>query len=64
MGNNEIPDLLPGTLDLLILRSLRSGEMHGYGIAQRIKASTVRDKTFGELGLIIQHQRDSHDLLS
>ena len=30
-------ELLPGTLDLLILRTLVAGEMHGYGIAQRLK---------------------------
>ena len=30
-------DLLPGTLDLLILRTLMPGAMHGYGIAQRLK---------------------------
>jgi PadR family transcriptional regulator PadR len=29
-------DLLQGTLDLLILRSLGMGPNHGYGIAQRI----------------------------
>jgi len=29
-------DLLQGTLDLLILRSLGSGPNHGYGIAARI----------------------------
>jgi transcriptional regulator len=29
-------DLLPGTLDLLILQSLSLGRMHGYGIAQHI----------------------------
>jgi transcriptional regulator len=31
-------DLLQGTLDLLILRTLTSGPMHGWGIAQRIQA--------------------------
>lgn len=31
------PDLLPGTLDLLILRVLAGGTAHGYGIAQQIK---------------------------
>jgi DNA-binding PadR family transcriptional regulator len=31
------PDLLPGTLDLLILRLLASESMHGYGLAQRLK---------------------------
>ena len=30
-------DLLPGTLDMLVLRTLSAGPMHGYGIAQHIK---------------------------
>jgi transcriptional regulator len=30
-------ELLPGTLDMLILKSLSIGVMHGYGIAQHIK---------------------------
>ena len=30
-------DLLRGTLDLLILRTLASGEMHGWGISQRLQ---------------------------
>jgi PadR family transcriptional regulator len=30
-------DLLQGTLDLLILRTLASGEMHGWGISQRLQ---------------------------
>jgi PadR family transcriptional regulator len=29
-------DLLPGTLDLLILRTLALGSLHGYGVSQRI----------------------------
>jgi transcriptional regulator len=35
MGIRQI-DLLQGTLDLLILKSLSSGANHGYGIATRI----------------------------
>ena len=31
-------DLLQGTLDLLILRTLSAGPMHGWGISQRIQA--------------------------
>ena len=31
------PDLLPGTLDMLILKTLSRGSMHGYGIALSIK---------------------------
>jgi PadR family transcriptional regulator PadR len=30
-------DLLPGTLDMLILKTLTSGPLHGYGIALHIK---------------------------
>ncbi len=32
------PDLLQGTLDLLILRVLALGPLHGWGISQRISA--------------------------
>jgi transcriptional regulator len=38
MARSAAPDLLPGTLDSLILRILSRGSMHGYGIAQRLKA--------------------------
>ena len=33
-GKNE---LLPGTLEMLILQTLKNGRRHGYGIAQRIQ---------------------------
>ncbi len=33
-------DLLPGTLDLLVLRTLSVGPCHGYGIAQHIARLT------------------------
>ena len=36
------PDLLPGILYLPILRTLRSGPLHGYAIAKRIKEASVR----------------------
>jgi PadR family transcriptional regulator PadR len=29
-------DLLQGTLDLLVLRTLAAGDMHGWGISQRL----------------------------
>jgi PadR family transcriptional regulator, regulatory protein PadR len=38
--------LVQGTLDLLVLRTLASGPMHGYGIA-----TDVRDRTGGELSI-------------
>ncbi|HEY3705723.1 MAG TPA: PadR family transcriptional regulator [Terracidiphilus sp.] len=31
------PDLLPGTLDMLVLKTLARAPLHGYGIAQSIK---------------------------
>jgi transcriptional regulator len=36
----ESLDLLPGTLFMLILRTLMRGPMHGYAIARRIKESS------------------------
>jgi transcriptional regulator len=33
----EKTELLPGTLEMLILKTLTRGRMHGYGIAQNIK---------------------------
>jgi PadR family transcriptional regulator PadR len=33
-------DLLPGTLDMLILRTLQWGDQHGYAIAQTIRAQS------------------------
>src|ERR1700733_7048732 len=31
------PELMPGTLDMLILKTLTRAPLHGYGIAQSIK---------------------------
>jgi transcriptional regulator len=36
----DTPQLLPGTLFMLILRSLARGPLHGYAIARRIKDSS------------------------
>lgn len=33
-------ELLPGTLEMLILQTLTRGMMHGYGIAQHIQETT------------------------
>jgi PadR family transcriptional regulator, regulatory protein PadR len=33
----RIPDLLPGTLDLLILRTLQRETLHGWAISERIQ---------------------------
>jgi transcriptional regulator len=36
MGTKSKTDLLPGTLDMLVLKTLTRGHMHGYAIAQLI----------------------------
>jgi len=40
MANESRPELLPGTLYLLVLRTLSRGPLHGYAIAKRIKESS------------------------
>src|SRR2546423_1652869 len=40
MNPREKKDVLQGTLDLLILKTLALGPQHGYGIAQRIEQIT------------------------
>lgn len=37
---NQPAELLPGTLDLLILKAVSLGELHGYGILLRIEQIT------------------------
>jgi PadR family transcriptional regulator PadR len=51
------PDLLPGTLDLLVLRILARGSMHGYGIAQRLKDLSEDVLQVGESSLYPSLQR-------
>jgi len=37
MPRQTAPDLLPGTLDLLILRTLQTDAMHGWAISERVQ---------------------------
>ena len=37
MTRRATPDLLPGTLDLLILRTLQKEALHGWAISERIQ---------------------------
>ena len=50
-------ELLPGTLDLLILRALVPGSMHGYGIASRLKQVSEDVLQVGESSLYPALQR-------
>ncbi|MGH9466275.1 MAG: PadR family transcriptional regulator [Terriglobales bacterium] len=38
MARGSDSDLLPGTLDMLILDTLQRGPLHGYGIARHIRS--------------------------
>src|SRR5205085_3513908 len=50
-------ELLPGTLDLLVLRTLTRGPMHGYGIALRLKELSRDVLQVGESSLYPALQR-------
>src|SRR5437016_986871 len=58
MGTRSAPpDLLPGTLDMLILRILARGPAHGYGIAQHLKDVSEEVLQVGESSLYPALQR-------
>jgi transcriptional regulator len=50
-------ELLPGTLDMLILRTLQRGTMHGYGIAQHLRIVSDEILQVGESSLYPSLQR-------
>lgn len=56
MGQETL-ELLPGTLDLLILKTLAGGVTHGYGIAQRLKEVSDDVLQVGESSLYPALQR-------
>src|SRR5579862_6759016 len=57
MGVTNSPDLLPGTLDLLILQALVGDARHGYGIAEHIRRSSGGTLDVGESALYPALQR-------
>src|SRR5262244_2529410 len=61
MGDSVAPthsaELLPGTLDLLVLRTLVRGPQHGYGIAERVKELSRDVLQVGESSLYPALQR-------
>jgi transcriptional regulator len=50
-------EILPGTLDLLILKTLSRGPLHGYGIAQHLHAVSDEVLSVGEGSLYPALQR-------
>ena len=57
MGRDDALDLLPGTLDLLILGTLAAERQHGYGIAQRLRLLSDDVLQVGESSLYPALQR-------
>ena len=55
--SNKSSELLPGTLDLLILRTLTTGPKHGYGIAERLREVSQDVLHVGESSLYPGLQR-------
>jgi PadR family transcriptional regulator PadR len=56
-GSHEAPDLLPGTLDMLVLTTLTHGQLHGYGIAERLRTISDDVLQVGESSLYPALQR-------
>ena len=54
---NTTSDLLPGTLELLILKSLVGGPKHGYGIVEHLRLASNDVLRVGESALYPALQR-------
>ena len=58
MGLTNTPsDLLPGTLELLVLKALQGGARHGYGIVEYLRLSSQDVLSVGESALYPALQR-------
>ena len=58
MGTNQDSlELLPGTLDLLVLKALTRGRLHGYAIVQMLKQTSDEVLQVGESSLYPALQR-------
>ena len=57
MGKQASAELMPGTLEMLILRTLTLDRMHGYGIAQSLKQISEDVLEVGESSLYPALQR-------
>src|SRR5450755_2510916 len=57
MESKKSSELLPGTLDLLVLKTLARGRMHGYGIALHLKNISEEILQVGESSLYPALQR-------
>ncbi len=56
-ASREAPPLLPGTLDMLVLKALVAGPKHGYGIAEHLLQRSEQVLHVGESSLYPALQR-------
>jgi transcriptional regulator len=54
---NTASDLLPGTLELLVLKALLTGAKHGYGIVEHLRVASGEVLEVGESALYPALQR-------
>jgi transcriptional regulator len=54
---NTASDLIPGTLELLVLKALLSGSKHGYGIVEHLRIASGDVLEIGESALYPALQR-------
>jgi transcriptional regulator len=54
---NTTSDLLPGTLELLVLKALRPGAKHGYAIVEHLRTASADVLQIGESALYPALQR-------
>jgi PadR family transcriptional regulator PadR len=58
MGLTNTPsDLLPGTLELLVMKALQNGAKHGYGIVEHLRIASGDMLEIGESALYPALQR-------
>ena len=64
MGNDRV-DLVPGTLDMMVMKAVSGDPMHGFGIARWIEATTGDRLTVEERALYpALHRMEKRGLLT
>lgn len=48
MGDKQRDELLQGTLDMLVLKALQLGRMHGWGITERLEQGSKQTLRIGQ----------------
>jgi len=65
MADSEV-DLLRSSLDLLVLKALSWGPMHGYGISEWIESATLEThhlSRFRDCGEVVEHFGDPSNVV-